>query len=199
MYASEGLHDMKDHIAHVLQELPAHLDQDAKAMFNAFLNQEVNTHAVIRGSDYRKALLLLPEKLKGKVVWSVQMLINTLAELCYHLYATEADRTPRAILRLYNVAFLHARYCVKALFPPKVLTEGTAFGLYFHKLGIHAAEDTRTTSGYTRLVENDERQFKDLRAATTVTTRRPDTVAKQLVEAIQVIQPTIIVLRAYFV
>ena len=43
MFASEGLLDIKDHIAHVLQELPAHLDQDAKIVFNAFLNQEVNT------------------------------------------------------------------------------------------------------------------------------------------------------------
>ena len=43
VFASEGLLDIKDHIAHVLQELPAHLDQDAKIVFNAFLNQEVNT------------------------------------------------------------------------------------------------------------------------------------------------------------
>ena len=108
-----------------------------------------------------------------------------MAELAALLYILEANRTPRAILRLYNIAFKHAHYCVEVLFPPKHLSVGVLFGLYYHKLTVHAAEDTRIVSSYTRLTENDERQFKELRSLATMTTRRSEDVARQLFEQIQ--------------
>ena len=106
-----------------------------------------------------------------------------LSPLC-HRSRSYALRHSTSVQRCVS---LHAKYCVKALFPPKVLTDGTASGLYFHKLGIHAAEDTSTTSGYTRLVDNDQCQFKDLQAATAQCYHASTGhCCKQLVEAIQV-------------
>ena len=42
--------------------------------------------------------------LKGKVSQDMQDLIDTLAELTIHLYATEDQRSPRSILRIYNIS-----------------------------------------------------------------------------------------------
>ena len=101
---------------------------------------------MVRGSDFRRAALVLPAVLGGKVSSSLQGLVNTLAELSSLLYIMEEERTPRAILRLYNVSFQHAQYCVEVLHLPKKLSSGVLFGLYHHKLSTHAAEDTRIIS-----------------------------------------------------
>ena len=185
VFSSEGLHDIKAHVKNVMEELPFHLAANAKSVYARFYEAEIGQKALARGSDYRRAAFKLPTILKGRVQGDIQGLVNTLAELAALLYILEANRTPRAILRLYNIAFKHAHYCVEVLFPPKHLSVGVLFGLYYHKLTVHAAEDTRIVSGYTRLAEIDERQFKELRGLATMTTRRSEDVARQLFEQIQ--------------
>ena len=183
--SSEGLHDTTDHIKNVFEELPYHLEGAGKAAFNSFYAAEIGSRAMVRGSDFRRAALALPAVLGGKVSSSVQGLVNTLAELSSLLYIMEEERTPRAILRLYNVSFQHAQYCVEVLHPPKKLSSGVLFGLYHHKLSTHAAGDTRIISGYSRLTESDERQFKELRKLSHNTTGHPQDVARQLFEWMQ--------------
>ena len=184
--SSEGLHDAKEHIKHIFDELPNVLEGTAKTAFSAFLRKEVGTRALVRGSDYRRAATKLPAELRG---WledfpDTQQVINTLAEISKLLYMTESNRSPRTILRLYNVTFLHGLLCTKLFKNPHTMSVGQMFGLYFHKTTVHAAEDTRIVSGYSRLVEQDERQFKELRH--TPTSGRPAEVAKQMVERLQV-------------
>ena len=72
----------------------------------------------------------------------------------------------------------------------KQLSPGVVFGLYFHKLTKHAAEETRCVSGYTKIAENEERVFKALRKLQVCTSGRPDEVAKQLMERIQIREAT---------
>ena len=149
IFSSEGLHDIKDHIKNILHELPCHLDDESKKAFAAFYEKELGSRAMARGSDYRRAVLKLPAVLKNTASTKVNQLVNTLAELSLLLYITEEDRSPRLILRLYNVAFLHGIYCNHVLKPVQQLSPGVVFGLYFHKLTKHAAEETRCVSGYT--------------------------------------------------
>ena len=106
-----------------------------------------------RGSDYRKTTVKLPAVLRSTASTKVVQLVNTLAELSLLLYITEEDRSPRLILQLCNIAFLHAIYCTKILQPVKQLSSGEGFGLYFHKLTKHAAEETRCVSGYTQVTK----------------------------------------------
>ena len=189
VFASEGLHDVKEHVKHVLEELPAHLNGKAKTTFVGFLSKETKSRALLRGSDYRRIVTMLPSVMQSSdLPDNISVLINTLAELAKLLYATDSDRTPRMVLRLYNVAFIHAVACVTILDPPQILSRGQMFGLYFHKLTSHSPEETRIVSGYARLTEQDERQFKELRLAPT--SGRPTEVAKQLLEKLQVSQGT---------
>ena len=94
----------------------------------------------------------------------------------------DSQRTSRAILRLYNVTFQHAILCTRVLFPPKAVSLGVMFGLYFHKVSKHCAEDTCVIGGYSRLAEHEERMFKELRQLAGSTTRRPEDVAAQFLQ-----------------
>ena len=190
IFSSEGLHDIKDHIKNVLEELPHHLTGPAKTLVTTFTERELDCHAIVRGSDYRNAVMKLTAAVRGKVEAKIQRLVDTLAELAILLYGTDEARTPRSILRLYNVSFMHANLCLEVLYPPRNLSLGVLYGLYFHKLMVHAAEETRIVSGYTRLTENEERQFKALREFAPCTNGHIEHVAKQLFERLQVRQET---------
>ena len=191
IFSSEGLHDVKDHIKNVCDELPHHIEGSVKEAFTSFVQQEFGTRATVRGSDYRKAAMKLPVIMRTKnAPEEVQGLVDTMAEICLLLYMVEEDRTPKAVLRLYNTSFRHALFCMDVLYPTKHLSNGVMFGLYYHSLLLHAAEETRLVSGYTRLAENEERQFKHLRELATCTNRHPEDVARQLFERLQLKQAT---------
>lgn len=78
----------------------------------------------------------LPAVLRGKVDKNVDNLVSTLAELGILLHITEQDRTPRTILWLLNTSFLHGILRLKVFFPPKQLSTGLMFDLYFHKISL---------------------------------------------------------------
>ena len=188
IFSSEGLHDIKDHTKNIMEELPHHLPDTTQKLFEKFYSIEIDARAMVWGSDYRRAAIKLLAVLKGKVTPNVQGLVDALAELTTLAYIMEYERTPRAILRLYNTAYSHANFCMEVLFPPKHLSVGVLCGLYFHKLTVHTPEDTRIVSGYTRLAESDERQFKDLRALAKNTTGCPADVARLLCDRLQLRQ-----------
>ena len=57
IFSSEGLHDIKDHIKNVLEELPHHFTGPAKTLVMTFTERELDCHAIVRGSDYRNAVM----------------------------------------------------------------------------------------------------------------------------------------------
>ena len=131
VFASEGLHDVKEHVKHVLEELPAHLTGQTKVAFTAYIAKEIASRAMIRGSDNRRILTKLPAIMTdSKASAEVQTLVNTLAELAKLLYLTDSDRTPKTVLRLYNVAFLHAMTCVDVLNPSSALSRSNVRNVF---------------------------------------------------------------------
>ena len=94
IFTSEGLHDMKDHIKNIFEELPRRLDCARKSALERLKDLELSTRCLARGCDYRRAAVKLPLLLKGKVSQDTQDLIDTLAELTIHLHATEDQRSP---------------------------------------------------------------------------------------------------------
>ena len=60
----------------------------------------------------------LTAAVRGKVEAKIKSLVDTLAELAILVYGTDEARTPRSILRLYNVSFMHANLCLDVLYPP---------------------------------------------------------------------------------
>ena len=96
------------------------------------------------------------------------------------LRSGQATNTTCNIHCLYNVTFKHAILCTRVLFPPQAISLGMIFGLYFHKVPMHFAQETHAISGYSRLTEHEERMFKELRQLAGSTTRHPEDVAVQL-------------------
>ncbi len=98
----EPLHDLKGHftnlIAETLHVATGTVLTDIKKIKQTILNKET-----LRGSDYRKAIILMYLKLK-EVGADQQLLLiyRTAVEICDSHYE---KRTPRAILRLHIVRF----------------------------------------------------------------------------------------------
>jgi hypothetical protein len=96
---TEPLHDLKGHIANVIDEtleIGSHgVKKAVREIKNTFLNKET-----VRCSDLRKAAIVIYLKLKN------------LTDL----------------LRLHNQAFLHAYYCTVLFSQPKSVTRRRMFG-----------------------------------------------------------------------
>ena len=75
--------------------------------------------------------------------------------------------------------------CASCLSPAQAISNGVLFGLYFHKTSTHAPEENRIVCGYTRLAEQDERMFTDLRQLCRSTTGHPADVALQVTHRYQ--------------
>ena len=64
--------------------------------------------------EYLKAAILLSNTLhemNADVI--LCCLMDAVVEICQLVYARECIRSPRAVLKLHNITFLHAIYCCK--------------------------------------------------------------------------------------
>ena len=132
---------------------------------SAFEGKEVK-HCV----DHRAALLKVTHLMKGKVSDDIQMLLETLADVQQILYAYDETRSPRTILRLYNLTFMHA-ILLKMIIgrKQKVLTRRKFYGKYFHGLIAHSPFQYRLISGAAINVEDKERVFNTIKSITNST------------------------------
>lgn len=96
-------------------------------------------------------------------------LLTTLVEMQSLLYADEAKRTSKSILRFYNLSFIHAVEMRKLFKNPKKLTSRKMFGQYHHALTVHAPQQFRIVSLSSRNAENEERAFNFLKSISTQT------------------------------
>ena len=124
----EPLHDMKGHLQNLVDEVPHILNReladDCKKLINTDLKKEKKT-----GADYRLVaihLLCLLRK-KNAPVKIIQLLagIVSISEL---LYANDLQRTPKMILRLYNLTWLHFELCTELFTITRVVTHHKLFG-----------------------------------------------------------------------
>ena len=93
------------------------------------------------------------------------------------LYIDESKRTSKAILRLYNLAFIHAIETRRLFKTPKKLTVRKMFGQYHHALTVHAPQQFRIVPLSSTNAENEERSFNFLKTISTQTSNHhPDNV-----------------------
>ena len=142
----EPLHDLKEHINNFLKELPKHLTNEEKCLFEEAVEAVISTKEKLRGSDYRLCCVVLALHLGNNCRLTIRRLLYTLAELCELLYAPAEKRTSQFILQLHNVAFSHMIAFRKVFQSPEVLTYRKLYGIYYHSITCHAAFTSRLIS-----------------------------------------------------
>ena len=113
----EPLHDIKEHNKNIFTKLPHYLNENELKIFNSTKEYVTESRERLRGCDYRIWAVLLALRMSQKARITVCCLVNALAELSQLCYAPANKRTPRFILRFYNVAFLHAITVLQFFFP----------------------------------------------------------------------------------
>ena len=138
----EPLHDLKGHLNNVLSNISSLLTDLIKTEVHDLIQRSVywkdsgHTGADMRVELIRVYHVLLEAVESGSLNnGDVLNLIHTAVCISDVLYSPPEERTPRNILRFYNVCWLHHELCV-SLFPSLIGTK--FFGLYFHSLLTHA-------------------------------------------------------------
>ena len=167
----EPLYDIGKHIENVFTELPAHLPTAKASELKAAIELSIGSKETKRTFDYRCALIMITNQIRGKVNSKVQMLLDTLVEIQEIAYSLDAHRTPRSVLRLHNLTWYHAMLCRKLIgFSLKHLTTRKFYGNYFHNITSHAAIQNRLVSGRSANAEEEERVFDTITNITRTTT-----------------------------
>lgn len=134
----EPLHACLNHIATILQELPHHItDPDTLLVLKETLSITLNKEK-LRATDYRKALLKVTMQLADQLQENERMLLLTFCEMQGIYYQADEHRSPRQVLRLYNVSWFHGRAVQSVLCPPQSVTLRKLCGTYYHGAVDHA-------------------------------------------------------------
>jgi hypothetical protein len=166
----EPLHDISHHIENILTELPSHLPKKEASELNALIEFCIGGKETKRAFDYRCALVLISDQIRGKINSHVQLLLDTLVEIQEIAYNSEAQRTPRSVLRFHNLTWYHAMLCQTVIgFKPKKLTVRKLYGTYFHNITSHAPIQNRLISGRSANTEEQERIFNAITNITRTT------------------------------
>ncbi len=76
-----------------------------------------------KGSDYRLAAVLILLRLNEHLVdGNPLLLMQTIVEISEFLYSSDHKRTPRQILWLFNLTWLHGEICADMLFNPSLIS-----------------------------------------------------------------------------
>ena len=158
----EPLHDLKEHINNILKELPKHLTNEERSLFEEGVEAVLSTKEKLRGSDFRLCCIVLALHLGSNCRLPIRRLLYSLAELCELLYAPADRRTPRFTLRLHNVTFCHVIAVRKVFNNPQVLTYRKLYGIYYHSITCHAPLTSRLISLSSVDTEEEEREFSTI-------------------------------------
>ncbi|XP_066296170.1 uncharacterized protein [Branchiostoma lanceolatum] len=168
----ESLHNAKEHIKNLLEELPNHVNQ--LEVQSTFQGKEV-----MRGSDFRKLLITVTTHLAAnggdlKVV----ELPNTLCEVVHICYLGEDERSPRLVLRLANQIYMHSLLVREVIgTQPTSIKPRKLYGQYYHSISTHAPILYRLINLKSVNAKHQEKLFNSLRGILCDTTsRRPGEV-----------------------
>ena len=142
--------------------MPNHLEGEELQEFEKAKEAINSSKEKLRGSDYRFWAVILSMLLGNKARLTIAQLLNTLAELCELCYAPDHKRSPRFILRFYNVAFLHGNAYTKVFKKPETLTFRKMYGTYWHSLMSHTPFVSRIISLSAVNTEEEEHHFADI-------------------------------------
>ena len=130
----EPLHDIKGHFGNLFKDLPYILPQELKNSCKEVI--EANTKDNMTGAAYRlMSIELFLHVKKANVDPSILLLLETGVRLSELIYLPDEKRTPRRVLELYNITWLHHELCSK-LFQSfhGELSRSKFFGSYLHSM-----------------------------------------------------------------
>ena len=184
----EPLHDTKGHIKNVWDVLSEVLEGKEKEVFLNTLKGCYGNKDKVRGCDYRLSTIVAYNNMKktGCSEDTLQLLY-TLSEINRLAYLKALERSPRYILRLYNITFQHAMLCFDVLGKsPKKITKEKLYGIYFHSLINHLPQTSRLVSPSSLHTENEERLFSVLNSiSATASSRNLESVRDNSIIRIQ--------------
>ena len=182
----EPLHDIKGHIHNLLTEISSYLSPEVAKDCEAIINQTLKKEKK-RGCDYRlTAILLVLHLIANDIETPVTHILRTIVEITDIMYSPEWKRSPKSILRLYNLTWLHGTACIALFHHPKYLTGEKMFGAYFHALTTHAAQQYEIVCLKSVNAENEERMFCHAdRITATTSNRHPQHVIQNLLLRMQ--------------
>ena len=168
----EPLHDIKGHLSNMIDEIKVLVTGPAKVkvdlVFSSVLSKET-----LRGSDYRKAAVLILLALQEFQPQStITAVLDTAVEITEILYAAPEKRTPKSVLRLHNLTFIHAKLCEDVFGCPKTMSRRKMFGRYYHALTAHSPLVNRIISPCLLNAEVEERTFGQCKAITRATSNQ---------------------------
>lgn len=184
---SEPLHDFKGHAHNLLQEIPLLLPQPLKQTITQIVETTVTkvSGVLLRLAAVKVYLKLLKET---NVDIRVKQLMGTLVMISKLLYATESNRTPKAVLQLYNVAWLHHELCCELIPSPK---EDKLYGVYFHDLCVHAPLQYQMVCLRSTNAESSEQLFSQIKhISERATNRKPENVLTSILLSMQAKEET---------
>jgi len=168
----EPLHDTKGHIKNIWDALPEILPEQHKQTFKDTLNGCYGNKTKVRGCDYRLSVIIVNNILKDLDTEDIRELISTLEEICELTYSPACARSPKLILRIFNITFKHALLCCQLFQNVKSISKAKLFGIYFHSLTAHLPEVSRIIAPSSLHSENEERLFSDLNGIARTTSSR---------------------------
>ena len=176
--ACEPLHDICNVVQNVITELPYHVeDKKVKSELEKFCSNTIGDKNQIKGSDARLFAIKLAKFIgnlqqENRVSKDVLDLIFSLVEIINIAYSSEEKRSPKQILRLYNLTFLFGSLTKSVIGTPVKLTSRRLYGNHFHSIVTHLPEIYRIINTKSILTEQKERSFGSLRKIAETTTNR---------------------------
>ena len=90
---------------------------------------------------------MVSNQVRGFVNTTVQLLLDTLVEIQEIAYSSDAQRTPRSVLRLHNLTWYHGMLCRSVIgFSLNQMTTRKFYGNYFHNITVVIERHLRTQS-----------------------------------------------------
>ena len=182
----EPLHDLKGHIQNIFDELPKLLNKtlsvEVKAVLDTDLGKDMKT-----GGDYRLASIHLLALLQKRTPQhEILHLIQTLVEISEIFYADDSKRSPRSVLRLYNLTWVHFQLCCKLFQRTNNVSHQKMFGIYMHALTMHAPPQYEIVCMKSTNSEHEERLFGQAKNMVHMATnRKPTTVIPNVLLRLQ--------------
>ena len=156
----EPLHDIKGHFENLLLELPHVLESTLSAEVRKVLKVDLWDKTTKRGADYRVAMIhTLSVLQRQQTPTNILQVVETAVDISSILYQEEIQRSPKAVLRLYNKTWLHFELCKELFSATSTVTHQKFFGIYLHALTLHAPPQYEILNLKSANTEHEERLF----------------------------------------
>ena len=183
----EPLHDLKGHLSNLLPEiphlLPPGLKEQCQQLLTTTIQKQKLSGATVRTAAIKLFLKLLQHEAANPLV---VRLVHTAVKISEIFYLSDSKRTPKTILQLYNVTWLHHELCAHLIPSPKEQTRSHLFGIYLHDIAVHAAPQYEIVCLRSTNSESQERLFSQIKGTSLrATNRKVETVLPTVLLSLQ--------------